>query len=128
MDLSLNASRLSSSRYSTYFRVTLSVAVIVCGVDLVAETGLPWDTPFEKVVASLTGPIAWGIALIAFAATGFTLVFGRSDLSEYAVRIIYIILALAVVFLAGALISAIFGVAKPTLPDGARLPIALLHG
>ena len=98
--------------------------MIVFGFDVFASD-LPWDTPFEKVVDSLTGPIASGIALIAFAVTGLTLVFDRADMSEFAVRIIYITLALAVVFLAAALIEALFGVDDDEGPTGAQLPLTL---
>src|SRR5215472_11624847 len=47
--------------------------------------GLPWETPLSRIAASLTGPVALSISLIALMVAGGTLVFG-GELSEFARR------------------------------------------
>lgn len=75
----------------------------------------------ETLVDSLTGPVAWGIALIALVTAGATLIFARSDLSEFAQRIIYIVLVFTIVFLAAQFLNVLFGTGTGT-PSGALLP------
>ena len=47
--------------------------------------GLPWEAPLSRVAASLTGPVALSISLIALMVAGGTVVFG-GELSEFARR------------------------------------------
>ena len=57
---------------------------------------LPWDQPLNVIASSLTGPVALAIAVIAFAVTGMTLVFG-GELTDFAKRACYVVLAVAFV-------------------------------
>jgi type IV secretion system protein TrbC len=61
---------------------------------------LPWVKPLEQITDSLTGPIAKGIGVVALAASGGMLAVG-GELSDFTKRIMMVVLAVAVMVLAG---------------------------
>ena len=71
------------------------------------STGLPWETPLQTVQQSLTGPVAAGISVVGIAAGGMALVFG-GELSEFAKRSCYAVIATAVIVGAGTIMSTLF--------------------
>lgn len=56
-----------------------------------AAGGMPWETPLETVMESLTGPTAGIIALIGVFAAGAALIFG-GEMAEFTRKIVMIIL------------------------------------
>ncbi|MDD2462794.1 MAG: TrbC/VirB2 family protein [Desulfobulbus sp.] len=44
---------------------------------LAAGSGMPWETPLNMILNSITGPVAKVIGAIAIAATGLALAFGE---------------------------------------------------
>jgi type IV secretion system protein VirB2 len=72
-----------------------------------STTGLPWETPLQTVKQSLTGPVAAGISVVGIAAGGMALVFG-GELSEFAKRSCYAVIATAVIVGAGTIMSTLF--------------------
>jgi type IV secretion system protein VirB2 len=54
---------------------------------------LPWESPFQKIVASLTGPIALGLALIAIFCSGLGLIFGgeMNDFVKSCVKVVFVV-------------------------------------
>ena len=72
-----------------------------------STTGLPWETPLETVKQSLTGPVAAGISVVGIAAGGMALVFG-GELSEFAKRSCYAVIATGVIVGAGTIMSTLF--------------------
>ncbi len=71
--------------------------------------GLPWEAPLAMVAASLTGPVALAISLIALMVAGGTLVFG-GELSEFARRSCVAVLAIAFLVLGAGFMTQLFGV------------------
>jgi type IV secretion system protein TrbC len=71
----------------------LSLAV-QCALAGAIGPALPWEAPLLSVAASLTGPVALSISLIALMVAGGTLVFG-GELSEFARRACVSVLAIA---------------------------------
>lgn len=74
-----------------------------------AGGGLPWEAPLAMVAASLTGPVALAISLIALMVAGGTLVFG-GELSEFARRSCVAVLAIAFLVLGAGFMTQLFGV------------------
>jgi type IV secretory pathway VirB2 component (pilin) len=64
-------------------------------------------TPLQTVQQSLTGPVAAGISVVGIAAGGMALVFG-GELSEFAKRSCYAVIATAVIVGAGTIMSTLF--------------------
>lgn len=72
-----------------------------------AETGMPWEGPLEKILASLTGPVAKALGVVAIVIAGFGVAFGESGSSMR--RIFQIVLGLSVAFTASSLVVNLFG-------------------
>ncbi len=72
-----------------------------------SETGLPWEEPLEKILASLTGPVAKVLGVIAIVLAGFGIAFGESGGAMR--RIFQIVLGLSIAFTASSLVVSLFG-------------------
>lgn len=70
---------------------------------------LPWESPLQTIATSLTGPVAFSIAVIAMAATGGMLVFG-GELTEVTRKCCILVLAIAFLVGGAALMRTLFGV------------------
>ena len=107
--------------------VWLPCSLLVAGfVALIASEpalagALQWDGPLTTIRTSLTGPVAWAIILIAMVVAGGTLIFARSDMSEFAQRIIYIVLVFCIIALPTSLLTGLF--TTTANPGGAILPM-----
>jgi type IV secretion system protein TrbC len=72
--------------------------------------GIPeWETPFNLIVKSITGPLAFGISVIGVVITGAMLIFG-GEINEFARRLIMIVLVIALIVTATNLLQTLFGV------------------
>ena len=109
----------------------LAVVVVLTQEPVFAES-LPWEDPLTELRDSLTGPVAIVIVLIAMLVAGATLIFARVDFSEFAQRMIYIVLVFTVIALSAQLLENMFDLETPlvvdddttstTTPSGALLP------
>ena len=72
-------------------------------------TGLPWEGPLQTVQRSLSGPVAFSIAVIAMASVGGMLVFG-GELTEFTRKACMLVLAIAFLVGGAGLITLLFGV------------------
>jgi type IV secretory pathway VirB2 component (pilin) len=70
-------------------------------------TAMPWESPLKTIADSLSGPVAGIISLIALAVCGATLVFG-GEIGEFAKKMVYIVMVIAVLVGASSLISTLF--------------------
>jgi type IV secretion system protein VirB2 len=94
---------------SRQFLIMAGLALISSAVSYASSTstGLPWETPLQTVKQSLTGPVAAGISVVGIAAGGMALVFG-GELSEFAKRACYAVIATGAIVGAGTLMSTLF--------------------
>jgi len=80
-----------------------------------ASTGsLPWDTPIATIRKDLSGPVAFGFALVGIFATGATLIWG-GEISEFTRRMMYLVLVICVLVFSNTLLTG-------TLFSGAMVP------
>jgi len=86
---------------------------------------LPWEGPLEKLRASITGPVAFIIALLGIIACGATLIWG-GEISEFTRRIIYVVLVVCIIVFANAILENVVGAVIPADVDalGAMFPLA----
>ena len=91
-----------------YFCVSVMLGVFgLIANACAAETGLPWEGPLEKIVASLTGPVAKVVGVVAIVLAGFGVAFGESGGSMR--RVFQIVLGLSIAFTASSLVVSLFG-------------------
>ena len=65
-------------------------------------TGLPWERPLERILESLTGPVAKVLGVIAIVIAGFGIAFGESG--RGVCRIFQVVLGLSIAFTASSII------------------------
>ncbi|MFT0549127.1 TrbC/VirB2 family protein [Allopusillimonas ginsengisoli] len=134
------AARLLAIVKSPWFWFTLAAVVLFFGMIDPAHAadatpgggaGLPWEGPLDKLKQSISGPVAFVIALLGIIACGATLIWG-GEVSEFTRRIIYVVLVVCLIVFANTLLTgALFSGA--TIPFGvhisaADLSAATVHG
>ncbi len=72
-----------------------------------AETGLPWESVLDKILASLTGPVARAVGVVAIVLAGFGMAFGESGGTMR--KVLQIVLGLSIAFTASSLLAKLFG-------------------
>lgn len=80
-----------------------------------AGGALPWEGPLAVIQASITGPVAISIALIAIAVAGGMLIFG-GEINNFARTGVYITLVLGLLVMANNVLAALYGGAA-VIPD-----------
>jgi type IV secretion system protein TrbC len=79
-------------------------------VAMAGVTGaMPWETPLRTIAQSLTGPVAFSVAIIGIFATGATLMWG-GEMNEFARRAALMGLIVAVIVFATNIMASAFGV------------------
>jgi len=73
-----------------------------------------WETPLQKVVQSITGPVAFGVSVIGIVVAGAMLVWG-GEINEFARKIIMLVLVIALIVAATNILSTLFGVGAVVL-------------
>lgn len=87
----------------------LSLVLSLLGVELFASsTGLPWEGPLTLVVNSITGPVAFGISVIAVVSAGAMLIFG-GEIAGFLKGVIILALVISLIVLAVNVLSTVFG-------------------
>lgn len=89
------------------------VLLLTAGTAYGADTGMPWEGPLNRVIASLTGPVAKGIGVLAIVGAGFGIAFG--DGGQGVRRLLQVVLGLSIAFTASSFILSLFGVANGLL-------------
>jgi len=115
-------SRLRAVLSSPYFWATCALLVLFfCTMDA-AHAGtasdstagsLPWEGPLKKIRDSISGPVAFAIALLGIIACGATLIWG-GEVSEFTRRIIYVVLVVCIIVFANAMLTTTIGATVPT--------------
>ena len=72
------------------------------------DTKMPWEGALKTLTDSLTGPVAGGIGLLGLFVAGGMLVFG-GEIADFVKRILYAVLAIAIMITGTSLMEALFG-------------------
>lgn len=78
--------------------------------------GLPYEGWIGKIVDSVSGPLAYGISVIALVASGAALIFG-GDMNGFLKALIFLVLVLSLIVAGKNTLSAITGVGA-TVAEG----------
>jgi len=74
--------------------ILLTVLVLIPVLSFAGESGLPWETPLQTILDSITGPFLKFSCIVAVIITGLLLAFG--ELSGMLRRIIQVVLGLSI--------------------------------
>ncbi|MBN1684811.1 MAG: TrbC/VirB2 family protein [Gammaproteobacteria bacterium] len=94
-------------KLSNGFFYVVFLSLIMLTQAYAAETGLPWEGPLEKILASLTGPVAKVLGVVAIVIAGFGIAFGEAGSGMR--RLFQVILGLSIAFTATTLLVTLFG-------------------
>lgn len=87
-----------------------------------AGGGLPYEDWLTRIRQSITGPVAFGISVIAIVAAGAMLIFG-GDMNGFMKTLVFIVLVLAFVIAAQNTLSAITGTGAVIASLAGHLPL-----
>lgn len=97
-----------------YSCCTASIILLLTMTNTYASTtGLPWEEPLQKILDSLTGPVAKILGVIAIAIAGFGIAFGESGSGMR--RVFQVVLGLSIAFTASTLVVSLFGFSGGTV-------------
>jgi type IV secretion system protein TrbC len=98
--------RHTMKRVVNYFSY-ICLLTLAMPVAYATSTGLPWEGPLQKILDSLTGPVAKILGVIAIVIAGFGIAFGEAGSGMR--RIFQIVLGLSIAFTASTLVVTLFG-------------------
>lgn len=105
----------SNNSYIHVFSMLLLFGLLLLPeLSFASGSGMPWEGPLAQLRASITGPVAFAIALIAIVVAGGMLIFG-GELSEFARRAIMLVLVLGFLVAGAAFLELTFGSASAVL-------------
>lgn len=99
---SIQPTRISSAQ--------LLLLALCALVGAAAFAGLSWEKPVWLFVDSITGPVATGVAFLAFVAMGLGWIMGRTEMNEIFKGVLIAIIILSVILLAWNLVAELFGI------------------
>jgi type IV secretory pathway VirB2 component (pilin) len=85
----------------------LTVFLILTTGAMASATNMPWEGPLDKLLKSLTGPVARTVIILALAGTGGTLAFGETPSAIK--RMLQIVFGASIIFAAGSWGPTFFG-------------------
>lgn len=85
----------------------LAVFLILATGAMASATNMPWEGPLDKLLKSLTGPVARTVIILALAGTGGTLAFGETPSAIK--RMLQIVFGATIIFAAGSWGPTFFG-------------------
>ncbi len=95
----------------TLFIASTIAIVMLLGVDdaLAASAGMPWEAPLNRLLQSLTGPVAKAVGVFSIVGLGFGIAFseGGSGLR----KALWVVLGLAIAFSATSFFLSFMGFA-----------------
>jgi type IV secretion system protein TrbC len=71
-------------------------------------SGLPWESPLQKLQESITGPVAFVLSLLGIVVAGSALIFG-GEISGFVKTMIFVVLVVAIIIGAQNMMSSLFG-------------------
>ena len=85
----------------------LTVFLILATGAMASATNMLWEGPLDKLLKSLTGPVARTVIILALAGTGGTLAFGETPSAIK--RMLQIVFGATIIFAAGSWGPTFFG-------------------
>jgi type IV secretion system protein VirB2 len=103
------------TRYKMALAMAMSAYVSINAHAATSGEALPWEGPLDKIKASLTGPVAITISIIAIAGCGLAIIFG-GEMNDFIKRLVYIVLVVSVVAFAAQIMTKVFGASSALIP------------
>ena len=96
--------------YSRGWFLLMSGVCFIATPTFATTTDLPWEGPMNKILTSVTGPVAQFLGVIAIVISGFGIAFGEAGSGMR--RLFQVVLGLSIAFTASSLLSSVFGLSS----------------
>lgn len=93
----------------TIIGAALALGLLAAAPAYAAGSGMPWETPLENIVDSITGPVARAAAVIAIVIAGITIIFSEGGGGVR--KLAFVGLGIAIMFAAVSFFLDFFGFA-----------------
>ncbi|MGN1281966.1 MAG: TrbC/VirB2 family protein [Succinivibrio sp.] len=98
---------------NSFIRLCLIIALSLLlkdalAADTTSGTALPYESWLRTVQKSLTGPVAFSVALIGIVCCGATLIFAGGELGSFMRRVIYLVMVMTLLVGANTLMTSLF--------------------
>jgi type IV secretion system protein TrbC len=80
----------------TRFSYVIGLLVLLTSRAWASSAGMPWEGPMQRIVQSLTGPIAKGVGVFAIVGLGFGVAFSEGGSGMR--KALWVVLGLAIAF------------------------------
>lgn len=124
-NVSPSRSRISATFTPSFFLMALAALALLLFSDMAFAAdagpgggqGLQWEGPIAKIRDSISGPVAFAIALLGIVVCGAMLIWG-GEISEFVRRLIMLVMVISLIVFANSILTgALFSGAM--LPDSA---------
>jgi type IV secretion system protein VirB2 len=76
--------------------LVLTLLAAASGIAHASSAGMPWESPLNQLVQSLTGPVAKAVGVFAIVAVGFGMAFSEGGSGMR--KVLWVVLGLAIAF------------------------------
>lgn len=83
------------------------LTVILAANAFGSATDLPWEGPLDKILKSLTGPVAKAVSILAVVGVGGMMAFG--EMGSAIKKLLSVVLGIALIFAAATWVPTFFG-------------------
>lgn len=109
IEVTMNTASLNRLYQQKWFPAALALALVVSGTAHGAGAGMPWETPLNNFLTSLTGPVAKIVGVAAVVITGLGIAFSEGGSGMR--KIVTVAFGLTIAFSATTFFLPLFGYA-----------------
>src|SRR5574344_237204 len=97
---------------SSFLKIIICLTLIsLCKDALCSDTGtsaLPYESWLRTIQKSLTGPVAFSVAIIGIVSCGATLIFSGGELGKFMKSLVYLVMVMTLLVGANSLMTSLF--------------------
>ena len=100
---------MKSTIKRTFTKLSTVLLLLYISIDTAfatATTGMPWESPLQKIMESISGPVAKIVGVIVIVLAGLGIAFGESGSGVR--RLFQVVCGLAIAFTAGSIIATLY--------------------
>jgi len=105
----------------SHFLLFLAIALLL--PSLAMASGMPWDTGLNKIVESISGPVAGAISLLAIIAAGAGIIFAGQEMGSFIKTLLFIVIVAALIVGANSILGLVGGSAGGGAVIASIIPI-----
>jgi type IV secretion system protein TrbC len=105
---------MENSKQILWAKAGAAGATVLCwasGAVASTSSGMPWDSPIQTLVKGMSGPVAFGFAMIGLIVLGVRWIYG-GELGAAAKTLMTMVIGISILVGAAGVLSTLFGVSS----------------